>query len=272
MERNDTQRGDGRGERMDANNTQRGDIRRERMDRNNTQRGDGSGGMRNGGRMRNSTDSVLEISLEGLTKADFFSWVYIAAFYSTCRGHVPWVPLRFGRLFPATCQIVVSILRTRANTVVFLSQTITGRTTFDEAQVENTPPNSEFGSGDHAANLAYFEEHFGFNEGQVAVLMGAHTLGGANRRNSGFVGDWTSSSGTFNTDYYENLVFPAGRGGWEQIQVVNSTKFEWRWGCNNRCRDLSTYTLLLRCLVVYRCMTRISFNIIFISSQCLTWT
>lgn len=86
--------------------------------------------------------------------------------------------------------------------------------------------------------MDYFEDTFGFNEGEVATLMGAHTLGGANRRNTGFVGDWTGSPGVFNNEYYENLLFPGGRGGWEQIQVVNTSKFEWRWGCNNRCRDL----------------------------------
>ena len=148
------------------------------------------------------------VDLEGLTKADFFSWVYIAAFYHTCRRHVPWVPLRFGR------------------------------TTFDEAQLEDIPPVSEFGSGDHSAVLTYFEDHFGFNDGQVAVLLGAHTLGGARRDNTGFDGDWTSSPGVFNNEYFENLLFPGGRGGWEQIAVANGTKFEWRWGCNNRCRDL----------------------------------
>lgn len=188
----------------------------------------GSGGMRNNtdfmmgmgrnftrgdGRDRNNDLMMLmreldPVSVEGLTKADFFSWMYIAAFYHSCRRHVPWVPLRFGR------------------------------TTFEEAQVEDTPPKSEFGSGDHASVLAYFEDHFGFNEGQVAVLMGAHTLGGSERRSSGFVGDWTSSPGVFNNEYYENLMFPGGRGGWEQVAVANDTKFEWRWGCNNRCRDL----------------------------------
>ena len=60
---------------MDRNSTQRSDDRGEGMDANNTQQCDGRGGMGDGGRMMNGTDSVLGVSLEGLTKADFFSWV-----------------------------------------------------------------------------------------------------------------------------------------------------------------------------------------------------
>ena len=148
-------------------------------------------------------------SFDGLTQADFYAWSYIAGFYFTCdQDTVPWVPLRVGR-----------------NTY----------TNFDED--EDLPPGAEFGSGNHQAVLDYFQDNFSLNQQETAIALGAHTLGGASIQNSGYIRDWTRSENTFNNDYYEALVDPPGQGGWEQVQLQNG-KFQWQWGCNNRCRDL----------------------------------
>ena len=161
-------------------------------------------------------------SLAGLSKADFYAWAYIAGFYFTCEDdNVPWVPLR------------------------------AGRTTYtDTNRQEALPPNSGVGSGDHQAVLDYFATNFFFDQRETAIALGAHTLGGANFQNSGYRGDWTRSENTFNSDYYEALVDPPGQGGWEQLRL-NNGKFQWQWGCLNRCRDLSKYfDHIITCLYI----------------------
>ena len=153
------------------------------------------------------------------SKADFFAWAYIAAFYCTVENtaDLPWVPLR------------------------------TGRTTYTSGRTEDVPPNSGTGSGDQTAVVDYFSTHFGLTERQFAVLLGAHTLGGADNENSGYVGDWTRSEDTFNTAYFNDLEGnDNGDDGWEQVKVTSSGKFQWRVGCTtsagtadgNGCRRL----------------------------------
>lgn len=176
--------------------------------------------------------------LTGLTRADFFAWSYVAGFYLAVPNNPPWVPLTFGR----------------AN--------------FDGNIDEDIPPGSSNGSGEHSAVLDYFDDHFGFDERDVAVILGAHTLvstlpdafrslisslsdrlignsysqpqGGAELQNSGYIDNWTQQENRFDNDYYQTLIDP-GNPGWEQIQL-NNGKFQWRWDCNgngNGCRDLS---------------------------------
>lgn len=58
-----------------------------------------------------------------------------------------------------------------------------------------------------AEMMTYFDTHFGFTENEVVALMGAHTLGGAARANSGYAGVWTAGAGReFNTKYYSMIV------------------------------------------------------------------
>ncbi|CAB9512493.1 ascorbate peroxidase Hydra magnipapillata [Seminavis robusta] len=126
-------------------------------------------------------------------KADFVAWAYIAAFYYTVSPEhdLPWVPLR------------------------------TGRNTYTSGRTEDIPPNSGFGSGDHAAVTDYFATNFGMTERQFAILLGAHTLGGADVDNSGYVGDWTASEDRFNTAFYNDMQDPPGdNNGWEQVTCL----------------------------------------------------
>jgi len=58
-----------------------------------------------------------------------------------------------------------------------------------------------------AEMMSYFNTEFGFTENEVTALMGAHTLGGARRGNSGYVGTWVSGERfSFNSKYYALLV------------------------------------------------------------------
>jgi len=52
----------------------------------------------------------------------------------------------------------------------------------------------------------YFEEEFGFNENETVAIMGAHSIGGALRNQSGFNGSWVSNERQLNNGYYSVLV------------------------------------------------------------------
>merc|ERR1711997_123206 len=55
--------------------------------------------------------------------------------------------------------------------------------------------------------IDYFSDHFSMNETEVLALMGAHTLGNANRDDSGYSGSWTVDKPQyFNTGFYRLLV------------------------------------------------------------------
>ena len=77
--------------------------------------------------------------------------------------------------------------------------------------------------------------------------------GGAEIDNSGYFSDWTQQENTFDNEYYDTLVDP-GNPNWEQIEVPQSGKFQWRWDCNqngNGCRDLSKSWLLFCLRMLY---------------------
>ncbi|CAB9499420.1 Desert hedgehog protein [Seminavis robusta] len=149
-----------------------------------------------------------QADLSPLGRSDFFAWAYISAFYLTVPGNPPWVPLNFGRA------------------------------DVGNGASEDKPPGGEFGSPDHSAVLSYFSSNFGFSENDAAIILGAHTLGGADTGNSGFTGDWTDTPDTFDSEYYETMEDPGGSGRWEQVE--EGDVFQWRWGCNGGggCRDL----------------------------------
>ena len=48
---------------------------------------------------------------------------------------------------------------------------------------------------------------YGFNENEVVALMGAHTLGEANKANSGYSGPWVKGEKYyFNNNYYKKTT------------------------------------------------------------------
>ena len=53
----------------------------------------------------------------------------------------------------------------------------------------------------------YFDEHFDFSPNEVVALMGAHTLGGARRQNSGYIGLWIAGGqDVFDNRYYSIMT------------------------------------------------------------------
>merc|ERR1719367_2472439 len=55
--------------------------------------------------------------------------------------------------------------------------------------------------------MTYFADEYGFNENEVTALLGAHTMGGAFKVNSGYTGMWLiGEANFFNTKYYEFLL------------------------------------------------------------------
>ncbi|KAJ8602172.1 hypothetical protein CTAYLR_003539 [Chrysophaeum taylorii] len=67
---------------------------------------------------------------------------------------------------------------------------------------ERTMPNSHAGTSEL---IEWFREWFGFSKREIVALMGAHTLGGAIRNNSGYNGFWTPTWCSLNNDYYDSL-------------------------------------------------------------------
>jgi hypothetical protein len=79
--------------------------------------------------------------------------------------------------------------------------------------------------------LSYFWKEFQFAPDEVVALMGAHSIGFAERNHSGFAGHdgWTPQSLALNHDFYVSLVAAT----WHQIPIDNSQlvdipdRFQW---------------------------------------------
>jgi hypothetical protein len=58
--------------------------------------------------------------------------------------------------------------------------------------------------------LGFFSENFGFDDNETVALMGAHSIGTANRLHSGFHGPsgWVGTNRALNNGYYSVLVGP----------------------------------------------------------------
>jgi hypothetical protein len=161
-----------------------------------------------------------------LNKADFAAWSYIAAVRYTAmlqnnqhpfeQGNevIPPIPITFGRAARVNGSVPVEVL-----------------------------PDAQTGG---QAVQTFFWDTFGFTADEAATILGAHTLGGASRPTSGYVGSWVASQrrDILNNGYYRALLNPrAATQGWElqRIGTGNETKFQWRHSCaddGSGCRDL----------------------------------
>jgi len=75
----------------------------------------------------------------------------------------------------------------------------------------------------HSQTMEYFAAEFGLNERETIALMGAHTLGGAHKGNSGYSGNWVKGDETrLNNNYYKNLV--ETNTVWKQRAVTPTEK------------------------------------------------
>jgi hypothetical protein len=167
---------------------------------------------------------------EVLNMADFAAWSYIAA-------------LRF-----------TALLQGRGNGVAIVPDipiTI-GRQPF----VDGSEQPTETLPADHSNGQnveAYFAEVFKFSPEEAATIMGAHTLGGAGRAESGFRGPWTRPRYVFDNEYYRNIRAPRSTdescpqqdpiipdptsqcNGWEVrgIRSAAGQKFQWSHSCDS---------------------------------------
>ena len=104
-----------------------------------------------------------------------------------------------------------------------------------------TSPNSigDFGFPDAHGDLDHVMEVFrdgvGMTERQVVALLGAHTVGMAMPKNSGFQGPWTSPTDSFDNAFFRTLV--ANASGWHQSRLNFSDapedanpRFQWDTG------------------------------------------
>jgi hypothetical protein len=130
---------------------------------------------------------------EVLNMADFCVWTYIAAYRYACfmqDGRAEEQGTELG------CDMPISF----------------GRWTYDETDETHWEPSEDFPDMDGAATSQiledYFAEHFGFDAIEVVTIMGAHTLGGARKTESGYAGMWTQSKNQFNNEYYTNMIDP----------------------------------------------------------------
>jgi hypothetical protein len=163
---------------------------------------------------------------EVLNMADFAAWSYVAA-------------LRF-----------TAMRQGGGNAIVPDIPITIGRQPFAGPQ----PPNEILPAGHfNGQNVeAYFAEVFQFSPEETTAIMGAHTLGGAGRAESGYAGPWTPRRNVFDNEYYGAIIFPrsadpscpsegpitldpASRcNGWEVRQIISATgrKFQWSHSCN----------------------------------------
>ena len=78
--------------------------------------------------------------------------------------------------------------------------------------------------GNGASVTSFFEKEFQLSKKESIALMGAHTLGHANERISGFRHyPWTSSKSMLNNDYYKLLSRP---NGWRRKRHQSKSKWD----------------------------------------------
>jgi len=118
---------------------------------------------------------------------------------------------------------------------------------------QNRGPHRDLPSPDlHTGELVqFFADNFDFDERDTVAIMGAHTLGGLSRENSGFngVNGWLGNTRTFGNGYYTNLVGGTNASSpveeliqasnWNQVHIPNSAdgfstpdRHEWERGNN----------------------------------------
>jgi hypothetical protein len=167
---------------------------------------------------------------EVLNMADFAAWSYIAALRFTAMRQVgrsdilPDIPITIGR-----------------------QPFVAGGS---QMPIENLPSGDLIGQN----VAAYFAGVFQFSPREAATIMGAHTLGGAGRAESGYVGTWTRRRDVFDNDYYRAIIAPTSTdrscpqgpittladpasrcNGWEvrEIRSAAGPKFQWRHSCDS---------------------------------------
>lgn len=90
---------------------------------------------------------------------------------------------------------------------IFRDQFKSGRATAETCEwADNLMPDPENGCDD--VNGIFKDHIFKYQDGKtkrrfIAAIMGAHTLGSAKLKNSGYQGSWSNTQGSFDNDYYK---------------------------------------------------------------------
>ena len=67
--------------------------------------------------------------------------------------------------------------------------------------------------------FSYFADEFGLSVPEVTALLGAHSLGSASKKNSGYDGPWNPiNSHSFSNVYYKMMVDPTLN--WKQVVII----------------------------------------------------
>ena len=77
----------------------------------------------------------------------------------------------------------------------------------DMSDNKTCPPNGRLPDASQGAqHLRDVFYRMGFNDKEIVILSGAHTLGRCHRTRSGFDGPWTSNPLKFDNEYFKNLL------------------------------------------------------------------
>lgn len=119
-----------------------------------------------------------------------------------------------------------------------------------------TSPNSprDFGFPDAHKDLNHvmdvFGDGMGMTERQVVALVGAHTMGMATPKNSGFQGPWKVPANSFDNRFYSVLI--SDRSGWHQSELNfadappgANPRYQWDDGSVDRTQNSFGGTMML---------------------------
>lgn len=76
----------------------------------------------------------------------------------------------------------------------------------------------------------FFDHIFKYEKGDkkkrfTAAILGAHTLGSAKKDNSGYKGAWSETPGSFDNDYYKQML----TRGWGPLLAVEGNEERNQW-------------------------------------------
>ncbi|XP_013408446.1 putative ascorbate peroxidase [Lingula anatina] len=88
------------------------------------------------------------------------------------------------------------------------------------------------GHGDLSSVKSFGNHTFGLNLRETVALLGAHTLGTAQKNQSGWNGKWVWNQHTLSNLYYQELISKSLRRPWTQINVGKRSD-RWQWNAQS---------------------------------------
>lgn len=104
-------------------------------------------------------------------------------------------------------------------------------------------------------NIAFFASEFGFDEQETTAIMGAHTLGGGEAKNTGYLGPWMNGEKfAFNNKYYW-LIVDDSSTVWTNVNVKNDRNPVWQWKGHDTDGNLLSALMLNTDMSLYKVLT-----------------